>query len=410
MGTLIWLGDRASDVQLSQADGDPSRGLIWQPWDQGSGGENELDTPIIVIVPGQDVTSHRLTIPARARQKARSAIPFMLEDALPQSGATIHFSFAHDPLEKDSTNVLVISAAKMDEYMEQLSALGIDPDILVPDYLVLGAEQGMLKLVEVEGDWVVAAGPRSGFRIEREIAPILLPGLIEAQNPAAISLAVENESAFPQELKELLGERTGDDDDGPSIMRSTAPSQREFLQGLRFSDAARTLNLRCGTYRRPVDWFGKIRPWRAAAALVASLAVITVVQFGSQTTAMGRGADQMMRAAEADFREAFPDVRRIVNLRAQARSRIQSTPSADQGFLPMSAALIEAIKPMERVQLEVLRYDARQNELRADLSFPNFRDGDAVRQALSKKGLRVAEGGSRQQGGRIFSDITVAWQ
>jgi type II secretory pathway component PulL len=57
--------------------------------------------------------------------------------------------------------------------------------------------------------------------------------------------------------------------------------------------------------------------------------------------------------------------------------------------------------------LESLRYDAETGAVALSVSFASFADGEAFKQSLQGLGAQVVEGGSRQEGSRVFSELTV---
>ena len=168
------------------------------------------------------------------------------------------------------------------------------------------------------------------------------------------------------------------------------------------------LNLLQGAYAPRRDWHGVGQVWRRAAALSAAAAVVGLMVLVSDGLRLARDADAATARAEAIARQALPETKRIVNPRAQVRAALTELQSkGGNGFLRASSVLFTAVSEVDGVQINTLRFDAKQGDITATLSLPSFEAMERVKAAVKQRGGALQEGAARQDGGRVAAEITV---
>ena len=352
--------------------GDPARPAPWAlfeaphatPVQTGAGvpGAEMAADRCWVLVAGTDATAHAVDLPAEATERQlAAAAAFALEDALATDPAALHFALGAPAQEKRLT--VVASHAAMAGWNARLSALGIKADLLLPDYLA------------VAGDPVIHDGlllmktPHGGFAAEADLAAIVLEG---APQP----VATVSPAAF------------------------LAQAYAALLQGA-------PVNLLQGRYAPRRDWAALMRPWRRAAGLAAGIALAVVVGFGVEGVRLNRQAEAANARAEAVFRAALPQVKRVVNPRAQMRAHLQAASVMGGGFLTLSEIVVGGTSAVTDAEITTLRFDAKRGEIAATFSLPSFEAVERVKTEMAGRGALVQEGGARQDGVRILADMTV---
>ena len=315
-----------------------------------------------VLVPGTDATAHTVELPREANERRlAAAAAFALEDALAADPADLHFALGAAGEAKRL--VAVASHAAMTSWTARLATLGVKADLLLPDFLAISkgpvAHDGLVLARTAEG----------GFAAEAALAALVL--------------------------------------DDPQMKVPARPAA-EFLQ-----DAYVTLlqaapvNLLQGAYASKRDWGVALRPWRRAGALAAGVVLAVVASLAIEGFRLNRQAEAATARAEAVFRAALPDVKRVVNPRAQMRAYLQGANLTGGGFIALSEVVVGAVSTVPDAEITTLRFDAKRGEIATTFSLPSFEAVERVKAELTGRGGQVQEGGARQDGARILADVTV---
>ncbi len=315
-----------------------------------------------VIVPGPAATAHLVDLPQDANgRRVAAAAAYALEDALAVDPAELHFALG--PAGAGKRLVTVVGLSVMDGWMRRLTALGAKADILVPDFLTVAGSPVQ------HGDLVLATSPEAGFAAETELAAAIL---------------------------------------GPSVHAPAISTAKLLEQArVRLTNAA-PVNLLQGRYAPKRDWAPILRPWRRAGVLAASIAVLALLGAGIEGVRLNRQAAAATARAEAVFRAALPDVKRVVNPRAQMRAYLQGANLAGAGgFLGLSDIVVSATAAVADAEITNLRFDSKRNEIAATFSLPSFDAVERVKGEMTARGGIVHEGGARQDGVRVLADMMV---
>ena len=226
------------------------------------------------MVPGMDVTVRPVNLPPKGEAKLRAMLPFALEDELAVGADGLHFALSA-PQEGGARLAGVVAREKMETWLAMLRGAGLAPDVATPDFLALPPG------VHGARNSVMVRHETGGYTLEREAAEILQGNLPP-----------------PLEPQELL---------------------QKFHDAI---SAGAALNLLQGPFatRRTAEFaWGR---WRQPALLAAAAAAAHLLFLGIDGWWHGRAAAALDRQAEAVLREAFPDIRRVVNPQAQMRARL----------------------------------------------------------------------------------------
>lgn len=314
------------------------------------------------LAPGADVTVHAVDLPAEAgERRVAAAAAFALEDELAVDPAQLHFALGTAVAGK--SRVAVASHDAITAWTARLAALGVKADILVPDFLVIANSP------VAHGGLILARTADSGFAVEPDLAAYLLETLEPV--PAITSAALLQ--------------------DAYAALVAAAP-----------------VNLLQGRYAPKRDWGAITRPWRRAGALAAAVLVAGVIGVAIEGARLNSQAEAATARAEAVFRAALPEVKRVVSPRAQMRAHLQSANLAGAGgFLALSDILVSATAAVPDAEVATLRFDSKRGEIAATFSLPSFDAVERVKNEMAGRGGAVQEGGARQDGARILADMTV---
>ncbi|MBF0152319.1 MAG: hypothetical protein HQL64_01050 [Magnetococcales bacterium] len=270
---------------------------------------------IVAVAPGVDVLIHALPVPKTSRRNLVKAIPFLLEEKVASPLEKLHFSLG-PPLDNDERPVAVTDIDLMEQWLAQLGDIGIRPDSMVSETLLLPWTPASWTLLQTPEKALIRTGRYTGLAMDTAHARFLLDRLLAETDQTAQpeKLLVLNYTAEPfntlfPDHPQLIVEETRPDMDPAALMaRSTLESTNfNLLQG-RFGIQGR--------------WEGILRPFRltAALALLWILVKLGVVFVDNQRMEAQLQA-QETRIQEI-FQQAFPGTR-VVKPEAQMQERLK---------------------------------------------------------------------------------------
>jgi len=360
---------------------------------------NPADAPdtVWVVVPGVDVITRAVEIPAQTDSRARQAAAFALEDDLAIDGEDMHFALS-DATAQGPRLVAAVAHDTMRAWQAQLEAIGLSPNVLVPDYAALGAASGEAVVIDHAGMAIVqGAAPGLGFALEHEsLEWVLEEALSGAKSVRIMSADADTLRAGP--LQSLS-----------KVARYESLSDAKVLE-MAFAalSGGPAINLLQGPYAPRRKWRPALRLWRRAGILASAAALAGVAVLVADGVRLNRHAESALARAEAVFRRTLPDVKRVVNPRSQIRAHLQDLKArASTGFLSTSAILFSAVSDIDNAEIETLRFDAKRGESSATMSLPSYDAMERLKSGITSRGGIVQEGGARQDGERIMTDIIV---
>ncbi|WP_263973610.1 type II secretion system protein GspL [Indioceanicola profundi] len=251
-------------------------------------------------------------------------------------------------------------------------------------------QEGAALLLD-RGGYVLVCTPAARFAAERELLPLLLPGVLAGvehvtlygdEMPLPAGLAVDRLPAL----------------DGPAFCR---------LALGRMQGRNRPLDLFQGRFRqRRVDG-SSLLLWRRAAAMAAVAAGLHLGITAISAWRLESEAAALEQQAETVFRQAFPDTSRIVNLRAQARARLVEQQSGGDAYLRLSQLLFSGLQDLPGVAVKSLRFEPGRAGLAVEVSYLSYVEMERLRAAIGQAGGELTEGGARQEGDRTLATITL---
>jgi len=348
---------------------------------------------VIVIVPGIELSLMSATVPSRNRQRILSAVPYILEDQLASDVEQLHFVIGA-PDSSGQVASAVVEHQKMVQWLELLRSNGVEPHMIVADLCCLPVSDSSQWSLLLEGDTaLLSTGHNQGFAMDTDNLVLMLRSVLQA---------CEQSGDAPEQLRLVNTGGAGSGDDLALVEQlsefdlvisredETVDAVTLFAQGL---DEQRALNLLQGQYSRR-DQMGKLlRPWRAAAAMLAALVLfsggMTVADFfelrGEQVA--------LKKHIEQTYLAACPGAKRIVNPKAQMQQCLKKlrgggSGGGDDGLLTMLSSIGDALKATSGLQLQRMSY--RNGQLDMALAISDIQGLDQLKQRIIKDaGLQV---------------------
>ncbi|MEM8817566.1 MAG: type II secretion system protein GspL [Pseudomonadota bacterium] len=358
------------------------------------------ELPVIVLVPGMDVTTASIDLPVKAGARLRAAVPFALEDQLATDIEELHFATG---THRDSGLLPVAVAARhtVDGWLERLHAAGIYPSRLIPDYHGVQRVPNTMSMLAAEGRVMLNDGGDLEFALEG-VAPsdaLSIAGLLS--DDAAERTDAEQTDA-------------GQTDEKPPPARhlvvwcdaQTAEAQQHDFNALRneldsvdvhllddngFARLAATvaagagINLLQGPYGKKTELAGVLRPWRIAAGLLLATAILGLAGKGVDYLQLARQQTAVQEQYVALYQQLTGDSRAPADPVATAESLLRRLGGNDsrpnQVFLPSLMQLATAVSENRAAAVEAISYRAGVVDIR--LSAPDVATLDKIQKLIS---------------------------
>lgn len=346
---------------------------------------------VIVLVPAIDTITTSVRIPIRGGARLRAALPFALEESLADDVENLHFA-SGTRRDDGQLPVAVVSREKMDGWMADLTAAGIEPDRVVPDNYGLARIPGSLSLL-VDRDCIYF---NDGEKIE-----FAMQGVRPSDTLVAAG---------------VLGDRNDDDDDATEadghLVAYCEPADEERLThdwiALRHELHSVDINLLAdgvlpklavtvatgigvnllqGRYGAKTDYRTQFRPWRTAAILLLGLMLVGMVGKGVDYYRLAQEEATLQARFTEEYRKLRPgDTREVLDPINAVRSIKQGLGAATgpQVFLPSIRQLSEAMAQNTSARIETISYRAGVIDVR--ITSPDVATLDNIQKQVSASG------------------------
>jgi type II secretory pathway component PulL len=319
---------------------------------------------VLGILRGEDVTTWRIALPHLPTAKLLQILPSQMEDRIALAGANTHFAVLEAD-KGDGALVAAVAADTMTAALDTAETLGVSLKMLVPDYMLVESAEDIQTLADHNDPqrWLVRYLDGTGFAAEKVIATEISPHI------SASGTLIFNADMF-------------------DALATFNLMQGQFQP--RFKAAAYLLLM-----RRSAVLLGLVFSlWAIASYFEASQTNEEALRIEAQTTDV--------------FQKTFTNVGRIVDMEAQAEREVALRRQNSGGtFLRISEMLFLSVQNTSGVIVDGLRFNEAQNAYLVTVSFTDFANGEQFRNDLVGKGLKVIEGSSRQEGGRVITDLAV---
>lgn len=334
---------------------------------------------IVVLVPGEAVLLTEARLHARSRAQLLKALPYAVEEHLLDPVEDLHFAAASggDPL-----GVAVVAKATLRGWLERLAAAGIRPDVLIPESLALPLRPDASSVL-VEADRAsVRLGPWSAFTCTLPE----LPGWLAQAAAALAPLAVhDTRAAAALALPVPVASYRERQPDALAFFAAALADTRSPSS----APGTQTINLLQGEFaprhRRARSLFG----WRAAAALAAAVALLALLDLGTDVLRLSRLSARLDARAQDTLREAFPDLdaAQLARLGPEQlmRGRLERLRGGAEasGLLRVLAQVAPVLGTLSPTRMQTRALEYRNGTLELALHAPDVAALDSVRERLA---------------------------
>jgi len=349
------------------------------------------DDDVIGVVPGEWVTSHRVTLPAKTRKQFNAALPYALEEALSEDVEDIHFIC---PSWKAGQECSVLSVSKSKMLLWQ--KLAVDNRLpvtrLLPDYALIPFHDVAECSIANNGRELLASDQGGyGVSIDQDF---LDAWIIDV--PMASTIAVNDEALVEELIKEY--------------------PDRDFRLWNFGYKMAHWLE-----YPPNVNydlWADKYRPAVSRgrnSALLVPLAIFGLAIFGkfafdtyrylalhAEISAIGREAQELLK-------ETFPEVDLVpLGQERQAMQRVLENLGSAGPDATLQTMLAETASVLQQNNVTISDLVFRDSQLVITCLVSDFSQVDLLtRQLNGRTGLRAALQGSSSDEGDISASYSI---
>ncbi|GAB6142001.1 GspL family type II secretion system protein LspL [Methylosoma difficile] len=353
--------------------------------------EAARDSEVILLVPASEVLHLLIQLPLQSSRQIAKALPYAIEDLLAQEVETYHLAW--HKLADGYIAVAAIDQLQLHQLQNDCQQMGIHLSGLYSEALFVPEDGDNIHVVIENKHASLRFKQWLGGHIELDLLPLLVEKLIDEQQlPPHLQLWKTDPST------ELAWS------DSLSIEEHTYESALLLFAGQLGKKPA--LNLLSADYRYQA---ASQRPWLAWLPTAALLLLAAGVQLGADLQHYWQSQNQLQAletANQAQFHDAFPNLKRIVNMKAQAQQQLaelrqHAGQSHADGYLFLLYKAGEALNASTPEQaLQIQSIDFTNNILNLGVSGSDVAQLEAFKQTLEqtpeiKADIRAAETGNK---------------
>lgn len=413
---VIRLGEDPNEpVQWIAVDGTGARRSLLGTGTLAEARNDIGDREVIVLVPSAEVLTTSVDIPVKGN-KLNAALPYALEEYLAEDVDTLHFA-AGKKRSSGRTPVSVVSRQKMDAWLGELAATGIEPHSIIADSYGLARIPGTISILLADGHVFI----NDGGDVE-----LVMQGVSPGDALAAIG-ALDDGSA-PADADEPQGStlprhvlvycEPGDDEryqhDWIAMRHELDSVDIKLLPDGVMPRLAVTVatgagvNLLQNSYAPKKEYAGFFRPWKYAAILLLSFGIVALGAKAADLYLLSKQELELRQVFNAEYRQMLPGAPEVDDPVAVIESlqRRIGTVDSPPVFLQSMEQLSRALQQNGNAKIQAITFRAGVVDLR--VSAPDVATLDGVQRAIAQSGqFNAAIQSTDQEGDKVSSRIQI---
>ena len=339
---------------------------------------------VAVIVPAGDVLATDSDAPAKGAAKLAQVIPYALEERVADEIENLHFAIGERTADNGRVPVTVVARARLDAWLAELRAAGLNPTAIYPESTLLPAMPGQL-IALLDGDSLTlrhADGPPlvmpvraipDAFEMALASQTSAVAGLEPAQPGLLVYAGHEEWEAHQFAIDALRDRFTGVKvqllPSGPLTLLAPAAANGEAV------------NLLQGAYAIVSTMQQGWRAWRVAAILAGSLLGLYLGARYFELSSLRKQETALDASIQDAFRVAMPGQQNATNARRRVEKRLAEIGNGNAGsLLPALSAIAAARSAAPTAKIEGFTF--RDGTLSLRISAPDAASLDAIGQQL----------------------------
>lgn len=321
---------------------------------------------LIALVPGSDVTVHRVSLPAKAQKQALKALPFLVEEHIAEEIDHIHLTLLAQ--EGQSADIMAVKHSQMAQWTDALKQAGLTPTRMLPDWLALPYHNEQVHAVQLGEQWLFRTQPAHGFALDDAEIDHWLPlvmGELEANTVVAHTPLHIEGGNVEQQLDELP------------------------LMALTEGALTATANLLHSGYAIKRKRQHKFRVWYNVAIVAAVALVLYFVNGVVELNQLQAQKQQVQAEIVATYQHAFPREKNVkaTRIRAILKQKLAAVgggQAQQQSMLVAFEHMLPAFTQISSLDISSLHYRHDKHEIRLQAMAASFDDYEKLKTLLDK--------------------------
>lgn len=331
---------------------------------------------LIVIIPSEHVLSLTCQVPGGRPSQIRQALPYMVEEYIAGDIADLHLATEKISPGK-SVRCNLIEHSLFNSWLVALENLGLKPSIVICETELLPAQNNEISIL-IDSEQVLLKTDEAEAKIDRNNLSIALSQLKKDQ------LMVLNGKLTQKEAIELSNYNIRYSKSAGDPQQALVFLAKSFLQEKSY------INLLQAKYSQKMKMTGTRKEYRLIGMLGTAWAGVMFLAFIMQGLWTAYNAAELEEKSEALYRDIYPDAGKVVNLRRQMQSRMNSARSSNGSedlmfYLHQIATSVEGA-----LRIDSLNYTSERNELISELILTNYEALDAMEKSFASKNVRIS--------------------
>lgn len=260
------------------------------------------DTALILLLPATEVLLLELNLPISSHRQLNKALPYALEDYLANDVETYHWVWSKQP--GDKVAIAAIAHQKLASRLRCFNEAGIKLQGVYAETLFVPIHENTVSVVLDRNRAIVRFSPWRGGGVDRDFLPAFIASTLTEHSKI-----------------QLWHSQPCADLNWPSQLTVNSEAIDSTLSLLR-PGQKNELNLLAGIYSP--DRPGKIR-WKTWLPAATLMLLAALVQYGTALNSYRHSQTQLAELENSNrqlFRQTFPQIKRIVNIKAQAEQEL----------------------------------------------------------------------------------------
>lgn len=336
--------------------------------------------PLIMVWPAASALLVEIDLPLRNAAQINKALPYALEDLLAEDVDRYHLVW-HRQAASQRIVVAAVTHQLLADCCQRFESVGLVLNMILPEPLLLPWQSGECGLLIHAQQAVFRHAEWLGGGGETDLSILLLQKLYQ-QHAVADALCVWSDAESAQ-IKDFCNDWPGTVDQYESF----EPLEL-YRQQWQF---AKPMNLLTGHYAIKATHTTDLKKfWPAAAILLIALMLQVVLQW-QLVKRQQQQLQTMQASSESLFKQAFPEIKRLVNLKAQADQRLselqQQTSQQQSGFLALLYRSGMHLKDDRQIKIQRLQFS--NDSLQFRISAADVSGIEQFEHRLADEGLQV---------------------
>jgi general secretion pathway protein L len=355
---------------------------------------------VLALIPATEALITQVTIPTRNRQRLSQAIPYALETELTQDVEQLHFAVGPSQ-EDNATPVIVVSRVRIEKWLNALDSHGIEPMGLYLDLLCLPLNPKSWSLLVDQDQLLVHNGPNQGFCADRENgAGLLQIALQQAAESAPQKLTIYQLADQAPELPPEIESEFVALESQESLVALLAQQLNEKDQ----------INLLQSDYKKVDKFTLQWKRWLPAAVLAGVVLLFSLTLNLLDYYHYKQQNQNLKQQIEQVFRQAFPDIKRVVDPKVQMEQQLKVMRGGQRGNAAQFAALFipaaSVIKSSPATKLENISF--RDGQLDLQLTIKELQALEKLKRTIEEKSLKVEIRTANASGNQVTSHLRIS--